>query len=497
MSNKPRTRPYSYNLRSNKLSASSTELENSVNNLDNLSSFDNFYGMPLSNTNAAGQVAQQLQQITEQAQQAAQQQPQQVRNQEQNNAQGIPPTPQMDLFQALRIPDPIKDLPNFDGNPRLLFEFIQNVEEILSLIQSINGSLQARIMLRAIRNKIIGPANEILNMYGTPLEWTAIRSNLVLHYSDKRNETSLIRDLHNQRQNQDTVEQFYSKIIEIFATISNHVQVYEKEPNVIKAKSDLYSEMCLNAFLIGLREPLGSTIRAMKPNTLPEAFSYCLKEQNIFYAKADIYKQLNYRKNNEQNASQPRHQYIPIMQKTQVQSAIQPINPSSSQNRQNFTNRSQQTPSTNFSNHFKSQQRHQPTNYSRQNFSQQLRRSTPEPMDTYSGNSHIKPTSQRQNQPPNFRTPSNTFRQTIPSNFFKREVHNLSEENQNCEAPADEKSYLQQHTLNYEPNTNPYYQELDEYYDNADQQDRDLLDTMYELDDTNFCAPASMQQSGI
>lgn len=36
-----------------------------------------------------------------------------------------------DIFSSLRIPDAIKDLPKFDGNPRLLYEFINNVEDIL------------------------------------------------------------------------------------------------------------------------------------------------------------------------------------------------------------------------------------------------------------------------------------------------------------------------------------------------------------------------------
>lgn len=50
-------------------------------------------------------------------------------------------------------------------------------------------------MLRTIRNKIVGPANEALNMYGTPSIWENIKQNLITHYSDKRSETLLIRDI--------------------------------------------------------------------------------------------------------------------------------------------------------------------------------------------------------------------------------------------------------------------------------------------------------------
>lgn len=40
-------------------------------------------------------------------------------------------TSTLDIFNSLRIPDAIKDLPKYDGNPGLLHEFITNVEEIL------------------------------------------------------------------------------------------------------------------------------------------------------------------------------------------------------------------------------------------------------------------------------------------------------------------------------------------------------------------------------
>jgi len=204
-----------------------------------------------------------------------------------NNSQasGSTQTNPLDIFNALKIPDAIKTLPTFDGNPRLLFEFINNVEEILSLVKDTDNTPQGRIFLRAIRNKIEGGANEVLNMYGTQLVWDEIKSNLILHYSDKRTETSLIRDLHKLQQNRNSIEHFYSEVIELLSTLMNNVRIHEKDENVIASKKELFSEMCLTAFLSGLREPLGSSIRAMRPKTLAEAFSFCIKEQNIFYSR--------------------------------------------------------------------------------------------------------------------------------------------------------------------------------------------------------------------
>lgn len=195
-------------------------------------------------------------------------------------------TQQVDIFNSLRIPDAIKDLPKFDGNPRLLNDFLNNVEEILLYIRGTDNTPYGKILLRAIRNKIEGQANEILNTYGTPLVWDDIKNNLILHYSDKRSETSLIRDLHNVKQQGKSIESFYREIIELQASLCNNILIHEKNTSVLNAKKTLYSEMCLNSFLSGLNEPLGSRIRAMQPDSIAAALSYCVKEQNIAYQRA-------------------------------------------------------------------------------------------------------------------------------------------------------------------------------------------------------------------
>lgn len=82
-------------------------------------------------------------------------------------------------------------------------------------MENIDGTPYSNILLRAVRNKIEGQANGVLNMYGTPLKREIIKNNLILHYFDKRTETSLIRDLHSLRQGNKNVDKFYSEIVEI------------------------------------------------------------------------------------------------------------------------------------------------------------------------------------------------------------------------------------------------------------------------------------------
>lgn len=322
-----------------------------------------------------------------------------------------------DVFNNLRVPDAIKDLPVFDGNSRLLFDFLDNVEEILSLIAVTNNTPYGQLLLRTIRNKIVGPANEVLNMYGTPLVWQQIKQNLILHYSDKRNETSLIRDLHKAKQGSNTIEKFYSEIIELFASMTNHVNIHETDENVIRAKKQLYSEMCLNAFLSGLKEPIGSIIGATKPTFLAEAFSYCIKEQNILYVRND---------NNNKPPTTPKpligpnnHFYSqpdPLIQRQTFAQNFgfnQPRNPPKPLINPNpFRNQSP----------FHSPNFQQQRNLQHYNRPPQRNLPKPEPMDATT-------TSARLNQPQQpSRAPSNNFfRSTGPPNFTSKELFNLSE----------------------------------------------------------------------
>ncbi|XP_055839549.1 uncharacterized protein DDB_G0283697-like [Episyrphus balteatus] len=197
----------------------------------------------------------------------------------------------VDIFNSLRIPDAIKDVPTFDGNKRLLFDFISNVEEILELMPQLNSNpAYKKVVLRAIRNKVVGPANEALNMYGTDVNWEDIKNNLLIHYADKRNETSLIRDLHQLRQNQSSVETYFSRVIETLSAMINHIKVHETNLSVVEAKQNLYQEMGLNIFLSGLREPLGSTVRSMRPTKIIDAFNFCQHEENYYYFQNSQYR---------------------------------------------------------------------------------------------------------------------------------------------------------------------------------------------------------------
>lgn len=210
------------------------------------------------------------------------------KNQEVNSTtiQSVEMSNAQEIFDSLRIPDVIKDLQTFDGNPKFLPDFLKNVEEILLFIRNTDGTPYGQVLLRAIRNKIIGPANESLNSHLIPLNWDEIKKTLTNLYTDKRDESTLIRELHNIKQYNQTTEQFYNTILDIQSALLSNIRIRESNQTVQNSKKKLYQDMALNVFLTGLREPLGAIIRAMRPEDLCTALNYCQKEQNITFNKS-------------------------------------------------------------------------------------------------------------------------------------------------------------------------------------------------------------------
>lgn len=188
------------------------------------------------------------------------------------------------ILKTLQTPQIIRDLPNFEGNPIKLHAFIRAIDSIMPTLNRATGTDAHRVWIQAIRTKIIGEADNVLEMYGTSLDWDEIKQNLITHYSDRRDEVSLTRDLFTVHQT-GTVEDFYSRISYIVSLLVNLLNISEEHIAVKNAKNNFYQQLGLKVFLGGLKEPLGPIIRAQAPGTLKEALRLCIEENNYHHTR--------------------------------------------------------------------------------------------------------------------------------------------------------------------------------------------------------------------
>lgn len=183
------------------------------------------------------------------------------------------------IFKALRL------VPEFDGNPNVLTRFIKICDQLAAqyLSQAPGNEFSNLCLINGILNKITGSAACTINSNGIPESWLGIRSSLINNFSDQRNETALYNDLSLAVQGNKTPQEFYDHCQTLFSTIMTYVTLHETVATTIQAKRDLYKKVTMQAYVRGLKEPLGSRIRCMRPATIEKALEYVQEEMNIIY----------------------------------------------------------------------------------------------------------------------------------------------------------------------------------------------------------------------
>ena len=182
-------------------------------------------------------------------------------------------------------PEYLKCIPDFDGNPNDLNRYLSICQNIIDKFYIVNdpNCFQNTFLLNCIIGKLTGNAKLIL---GTQIvnTWTELKAILGRHFADQRDEACLNRDLVMLRQqNIEKPSDFYNRILHILNLLCSYVDIHETNDAAKILKRKLYNDLALKTFLSGLKEPLGTTIRCMRPTDLPQALQFVTEEYNTQY----------------------------------------------------------------------------------------------------------------------------------------------------------------------------------------------------------------------
>lgn len=183
------------------------------------------------------------------------------------------------IYKALR------PVPEFDGNPNVLTRFIKICDQLVLQYVRDDPSheLSNLCLINGILNKITGSAARTINSNGIPDNWQGIRDALINNFSDQRDETALYNDMSLLTQGSSTPQEYYDKCQTLFSTIMTYITLHENIGTTIEAKRVLYKKLTLQSFVRGLKEPLGSRIRCMRPETIEKALEFVQQELNVMY----------------------------------------------------------------------------------------------------------------------------------------------------------------------------------------------------------------------
>ncbi|XP_030763153.1 probable serine/threonine-protein kinase DDB_G0276461 [Sitophilus oryzae] len=182
-------------------------------------------------------------------------------------------------------PELLNCVPNFDGNPNDLNRYLATCQSLIDNFYIITepNNFQNVYLLNCLFGKLSGNAKLVINVSNVST-WKELKETLYRNFADQRDEACLNRDLVMLRQSpNESPNQFYDKILHILNLLCSFVDIHETEQNSKNLKRKLYTDLALKTYLSGLREPLGTTIRCMRPTDLPTALQYVTQEHNTKY----------------------------------------------------------------------------------------------------------------------------------------------------------------------------------------------------------------------
>ena len=197
--------------------------------------------------------------------------------------QGIADDQRANISDMDKIPDVVRSLRDFSGQPGEYGSWKKSVDRILRLYEPLKGTPKYFGILNVVRNKIVGQADIALESYNTPLNWESITRCLSLHYADKRDLGTLEYQMTGLVQGNSTVQQFYHTVYAHLSLILNKISTMEMSTEAMHVLVSTYREKALDVFIRGLKGDLPRLLGMREPADLPQALHLCLKLENMNY----------------------------------------------------------------------------------------------------------------------------------------------------------------------------------------------------------------------
>lgn len=183
-----------------------------------------------------------------------------------------------ELINGSRIPDTIKLIPTYAGDPKTLSSWISSVDTTLDLYATIRNTNIYNIWVAQIRNKIVGEANDALNSSHTPRGWNEIKSTLIEFFGDKRDLSTLNQKISHLHQGKKSLEVYYHECTNLLTDITAKIILDPQNDGHTEHILRYIRDMIKDAFVDGMAEPYSAYTRNFRPTTLIEAY-HCAKEQ--------------------------------------------------------------------------------------------------------------------------------------------------------------------------------------------------------------------------
>lgn len=187
-----------------------------------------------------------------------------------------------------------KQLKTFTGKRENLSEFLNTCESALKLCEPTDKEL----LFQLIKLKLSGRAYN-LTQHRTFENWEQLKTHLIEVFSDKRSQGQWELELHSCRQNfNEDVMSYANRVETVLQKLIDSVIIGEENQIIKLAHENLLKTQAQNVFMLGLKGPIATVVKARNPKTFEEAISLAFSEERELLSKNEIFK---YQRANESN----------------------------------------------------------------------------------------------------------------------------------------------------------------------------------------------------
>lgn len=186
-------------------------------------------------------------------------------------------------YQLLRLY--LDSIPHYEGNPHTLGIFLDNCEHLIHNFASETDATLNNFIIRAIFGKLTGRALSLIGSRTELKTWNEIKESLTLCFGDQRNIDCLIQDLITLCPTRnETPYNFGMRCQDARSLLHAKLNLSNTTAEEKKFHISNYNNLALKTFIRGLPNSVQTNVRLRKPDSLEIAMSYVIEEENFMYS---------------------------------------------------------------------------------------------------------------------------------------------------------------------------------------------------------------------
>ena len=186
----------------------------------------------------------------------------------------------------------------FDGTKSKLFEFIDNCDDAMRVV---NPDYKNHLFT-IIRTKITDKARAMIRCREFP-DWESLRMQLLEAFSEKRTLEQWQLELNSCKQNyKENVISFANRVESCYINVINSID-HTLDNKSRNACVDMIKGIALKVFINGLNKDLTVLVKSQRPSTLENAISLALDEEQQLLSNLEV----NRFHNNNHRSHNPSH----------------------------------------------------------------------------------------------------------------------------------------------------------------------------------------------